>query len=461
MDFSDLQQEMRAQLVAKELFAQAQSYAYDYIDNLAEMDVFPFAPALADLEMFEETLPAQPASPAQILGMLHQYGSKATVAQTGGKYFGFVNGSAVPVALAAKWLADVWDQNAALFVMSPITAKLEAICEKWLVQLFKLPPDTAAAFVGGSSLAGVYALAAARNELLNRQGWDVGEQGLFGAPPLKVVLGGDAHSSVFKALSLLGLGKSRVELVPVDAQGRMLAGKLPKLDSATLVIAQAGNVCGGAFDPLDEICDAANQARAWVHVDGAFGLWAAAAAKTSYLTKGMEKADSWSVDAHKTLNAPYDCGIVLCKERAALVNSMRAAGSYIQFSAERDAMSLTPEMSRRGRGVELWATLKYLGQAGVASLVEHLCSMAQYFAHQLAAQGFIILTDVVFNQIVVKCATPEATAAALEKIQASGKCWCGGAVWQNQLAIRVSVCSWQTDKEDIDDCVKIFAEARK
>lgn len=461
MNFAELQQEMKGQLASKDLFAGAQSYAYDYLDNLAEMDVFPAAQTLADLAVFEENLPAQPASPERILEMLHRYGSPATVAQSGSKYFGFVCGSAVPVALAAKWLADVWDQNAALFVLSPVAAKLEEICEKWLVQLFGLPHNSAAALVGGSSTAIVYSLMAARNELLNRQGWDVGAQGLFGAPPLRVVAGADVHSSVWKALALLGLGRERVEPVPVDGQGRMIAAKLPPLDSSTLVITQAGHVSTGAFDPIDEICEAAGKVQAWVHVDGAFGLWAAASAQTAHLVKGIEKADSWSVDAHKTLNAPYDSGIFLCKHREALASSVQAKGAYVQYSGERDAMLLIPEMSRRARSVELWATLKYLGQAGMAALVDHLCYMARYFAEGLAKNGFIILNEIVFNQILLKCETAEQTTATLQRIQAGGKCWCGGTVWQGEPAIRVSVCSWQTNKEDIDNCIKVFCAARR
>jgi glutamate/tyrosine decarboxylase-like PLP-dependent enzyme len=305
------------------------------------------------------------------------------------------------------------------------------------------------------------ALAAARNTLLLRQGWDVNSKGLFGAPLIRVVLGNQAHSSVFKALSLLGLGKDRVELVPVDNQGRMLPDKLPPLDDTTLVIAQAGNVNSGAIDPLDEICALAHKANAWVHVDGAIGLWAAVSKNTYPLIKGLEGGDSWSVDAHKVLNAPYDCGIVLCKNRGALVNAMQATASYIQYSDNRDGMLYTTEMSRRARSIELWATLKALGSDGIAQLVDSLCGNARYFAAQLAANGFEVANDVVFNQVLVRCETPERTADTLKNIQSGEVLWCGGATWEGKPVIRLSVCSWKTTNEDIDACVEAFIRARE
>jgi glutamate/tyrosine decarboxylase-like PLP-dependent enzyme len=461
MNKSALQTEMKGQLHTKELFEQAKVFAYDYIDNLKEMDVSPSLSSVSQLKIFDEPMPEGPSAPGDVLGMLNTYGSNNTVAQTGGKYFGFVCGGSLPVSLATKWLSDVWDQNSGLYVMSPIAAKTEEVCEKWITELLGLPKGTAAGFVSGSSMAIICALSAARNELLQRQGWNVSEKGLFGAPPIRVVLSEQAHSSVFKALALLGLGKERVELVPADDQGRMAVEKLPGIDGNTLLIVQAGNVNSGAFDSIDTLCEVANKAGAWVHVDGAFGLWAAASDNYRSLTNGIEKADSWSVDAHKTLNAPYDCGIVLCKERSALVRAMQATGSYIQYSESRDGMLYTPEMSRRARGIELWATLKYLGKSGVQELVDRLCGHAKYFAQKLSENGFSVLNQVVFNQILIKCATADMTKATLKNIQSSGKCWCGGAVWRGEPVIRISVCSWQTTKEDIDDCIDTFITCRE
>jgi glutamate/tyrosine decarboxylase-like PLP-dependent enzyme len=396
-----------------------------------------------------------------MLHLLHEYGSPATVTTTGGRYFGLVVGSVFPPVMAVKWLADVWDQLATLYVTSPLMGKLEVVCEKWLLDILGLPKDCVAGFVSGTSMATMCGLAAGRYELLKRQGWDVNSKGLFGAPPFRVVVGAEAHGTVFKALALLGLGKDRVEIAPVDAQGRIDPVQIPALDSNTLLVLQAGNVNSGAFDPLDELCQRANAAGAWVHVDGAFGLWAAASASKRYLTQGMEKADSWSVDGHKTLNTPYDSGIVLCRHPEALVAAMQQTGSYIPYSENRDGMLYTPEMSRRGRVVELWATLKTLGRSGIEELVDGLCARAQQAAGQLKAEGFRVLNDVVFNQVLVTGDTPDETGALLKRLQQSGEIWCGGANWHGQPVIRISVCSWATTEKDIDRLTAAFVAARK
>ena len=332
---------------------------------------------------------------------------------------------------------------------------------KWLTDLFGLPLDTAAGFVSGTSIATMCGLAAARHTLLKRLDWDVNTKGLFGAPPFRVVVSRQAHGTVFKALALLGLGKERVELVPTDAQGRMKADKLPTLDANTLLILQAGNVNTGAFDAFDVICEEARQAGAWVHIDGAFGLWAATSEKRQYLTRGIEKADSWSVDGHKTLNTPYDCGIILCRQREALIEAMQASGAYIQYSDQRDGMLYGPDMSRRARAVEVWAALKYLGRKGVAQLIEGFCDKAASFAAALKEKGFGVLNDVVFNQVLVACQTPTETQRTLENIQRGGVCWCGGTVWEDRPAIRISVCSWATTLDDVAASIEAFVRGRK
>jgi len=452
---------MRSDTIEKNLFETAKSYAYAYMDAVHDRVVFPTQEAIDRLDVFDEPFPEKPFDPEELLRLLHEFGSPATVAQTGGRYFGFVNGNAVPAALAAKWLADVWDQNPAVYVISPIVAQLETICERWLRNLLGLPENTVAGFVSGTSVATLCGLAAGRNSLLKKLHWDVHAKGLFDAPKIRIVLGDQAHASVFKAVSILGFGSESAERVPVDDQGRMDVDKMPALDDHTLVIAQAGNVCSGAFDSFDRICDRAARAGAWVHIDGAFGLWAAGSGNKRFLTQGIEKADSWSVDAHKTLNAPYDCGIILSKHREALLAAMQASDSYIQYSGKRDGMMYTPEMSRRARAVELWATLKFLGKSGVEELVDGLCDRARQFAERLDAEGFRILNDVVFNQVLVSCDTPEETEATLEKIQQSGECWCGGAVWNGKPVIRISVCSWATTPSDIDRSAAAFVKARE
>ncbi len=443
------------------LYEQAKEYALDYMRTVQTLPVFPAPEAIDGLAAFREPLPAAPADPRDIVASLHRLGSPATVAQTGGRYFGFVNGGIIPAALAAKWLGDAWDQNAALYVISPVTSVLEEVCENWLVDLLGLPAGTAAGFVSGTANASLCGLAAGRDYLLGRHGWDAGAKGLFGAPEIRVVLGAGAHSTVYKALSILGLGKDRLIKVPVDGQGRMLADKLPPLDDSTLLILQAGNVNTGAFDPFAAILPRARAAGAWVHVDGAFGLWAAASPALRHLTAGLELADSWSVDAHKTLNAPYDNGIVLCRHRDALVRAMSMTGSYIVYSENRDGMNYTADMSRRARAVELWASLKALGRAGVAELVDDLCRKARAFAAALENEDFRILNDVCFNQVLVACANETLTKATLAAIQRSGECWCGPAQWQGETVIRISVCSYRTTDEDIDRSVRAFVKARE
>jgi glutamate/tyrosine decarboxylase-like PLP-dependent enzyme len=452
---------MRSQISDKILFEQARAYAYDYIDGLNDRTVVPTEDAVNHLKIFDEPLPETPCNSSETLRLLHEHGSPATVAQTGGRYFGFVCGGAIPTALAAKWLSDVWDQNPGIHVLSPVVAELETVCEKWLTRLFGLPGGTAAGFVGGTTAAILCGLATGRNEVLKRHDWDVRSKGLLGAPKIRVVLGEQAHATVFKSFLILGFGEEQIERVPVDAQGRMIASRMPELDDRTIVVMQAGNVNSGAFDPIDEICDRAGRAGAWVHIDGAFGLWAAGSRNKKYLTRGIEKADSWAVDAHKTLNAPYDCGVVLCRDREALVKAMLLSGSYIQFSDKRDGSLYTPDLSRRARAVELWATLRSLGRSGVEELIDGLCDRAAQFARQLQNEGFRILNDVVFNQVLVACDTPELTKATLEHIQKSGDCWCGGAVWFDEPVIRISVCSWATTTTDVDRSVAVFVKARE
>jgi glutamate/tyrosine decarboxylase-like PLP-dependent enzyme len=444
-----------------DLFEKAKEYALEYMRAAAKRRVYPPNEAVEKLAAFEEALPEGSTDPRDVLDMLHTVGSPATVAQTGGRYFGFVNGGITPAGLAAKWLSDAWDQNAALHVISPVASVLETVCESWLVDLLGLPAGTAAGFVSGTSTATLCGLAAGRDELLRRAGWDAGARGLFGAPEIRVVLGAQAHSTVYKALSILGLGRERIEAVSVDDQGRMLERKLPPLDSRTLLVLQAGNVSSGGFDPFAEICARAREAGAWVHVDGAFGLWAAASERHRHLTQGMELADSWSADAHKTLNAPYDNGIVFCRSREALAAAMRMSGAYIVFSDKRDGMLYTPDMSRRARSVELWATLKNLGRRGVAELVDGLCDAAALFAKALASKGFTICNDVCFNQVLVTCGTADLTTATLARVQSSGECWCGGTQWKGQPAIRISVCSYMTTPEDVQRSAQAFVNARE
>ena len=444
----------------KELFQKAGDYALEYAEAALERNVFPGEKALKNLDYFDEDLPSESIDAMSIIDQLHKYGSPATVSQIGGRYFGFVDGGVIPASLAVKWLTDFWDQNTPMYISSPVVAKIESVVEKWLKQIFSLPHETVAGFVSGSSMAILCGLAAARYRILKRQGWDVNKKGLSGSPLFRVVLGKQAHGTVVKGLAILGIGSEQLEYTAVDDQGRIIPELLPKLDERTILVLQAGNVSTGSFDPFNKIMPIAEEAGAWVHVDGAFGLWAAGSDKFKNLTESMVLADSWSADGHKTLNTPYDSGIILCKDKEALSSALHAAGSYIIYGENRDGMLFTPEMSRRARAVEMWAALKFLGTKGLAELVEGLHERAVQFAKEFEANGFYVLNDVVFNQVLVSCKDDDQTKKVLELVQKSGECWCGNAMWSDKYVIRVSVCSWATTESDVSRSVKAFVDAR-
>lgn len=421
-----------------------------YLAGLAERSVAPTAEAIAGLAAFDEPLPEIPSNPADLLARLDEAGSPATVASAGGRYFGFVTGGALPASLAASWLATAWDQNASLTVMSPVATKLESVAGSWLIDLLGIPESSGFALTTSATLANLAGLAAARHALLARQGWDVERRGLFGAPEISVIVGDEVHVSLLKALSLLGLGRERVIRVPVDGEGRLRAEALPPLDDRTIVCLQAGNVNTGAFDPARAVCERARPAGAWVHIDGAFGLWAAAAPARAHLADGIELADSWATDAHKWLNTPYDSGIALCREPAHLRDAMAIIAPYLQLGEQREPQHYGPEFSRRARGVEVWAALRSLGRAGVADLIERCCQHATRFADGLRATGHTVLNTVELNQVLVHFGDDETTRRVIAGVQAEGTCWCGGTVWQGRAAMRISVSSWATTAKDVE-----------
>jgi glutamate/tyrosine decarboxylase-like PLP-dependent enzyme len=433
------------------LLARAAEMATRYASTAPERRVSPSEPALAGLQRFHEPFPEASCDPQQVLEMLDEIGSPATVTTTGGRYFGFVIGGTLPAAMATNLLTAVWGQNCALRVMSPVAAELEEIVIRWTCEALGLPADCAGGLVTGATMANFTALAAARYALLAREGWNVVEDGLFGAPPIEVVAGGEIHASALKALNLLGLGRSRVRSVEVDGQGRMRADKLPKLSRNTIVCIQAGNVNTRAFDPAAPICEAAREQGAWVHVDGAFGLWAAASPKYRHLMNGYEHADSWATDAHKWPNTSYDCGLAIVRNGEALRASMGlSSAAYLAPGPKREPMHHAPEASRRARGVELWAALKSLGRSGLADLIERTCAHARQFAEGLRDAGFEVLNDVVINQVLVTFGDAHKTQEVIRRIQDEGTCWCSGTVWQGKAAMRISVSSWATTSEDVD-----------
>jgi glutamate/tyrosine decarboxylase-like PLP-dependent enzyme len=457
---NSIREDMFHQMEQKGIFEQAKSYALDYADKALGRNVFPSHKALQNLNLFVEDMPDNSGDASDILKQLHEHGSPASVSQIGGRYFGLVNGGVIPTALATRWLSDFWDQNTPLFLSSPIASKLEEVTELWLRQLLGLPDSVVAGFVSGSSMAIFCGLAAGRYRIFQNNNWDINQKGFNGAPNIRIVAGRQAHGTVVKAIALLGLGIDNIEWVETDNQGRINPSAIPELDASTILLLQAGNVNSGSFDAIDQICNKANAAKAWVHIDGAFGLWAAGSKRLSHLTKGIEKADSWSLDGHKTLNTPYDNGILLCKDKEALVQALQASGSYIVYTENRDGMMYTPEMSRRARVVELWATLKYLGRAGVDELVYGLHERALQISKELKSEGFHILNDVVFNQVLVACDNEEITTRTIQYIQDSGECWVGGTKWQDKAVIRISVCSWATTEQDITRSVFAFVSAR-
>jgi glutamate/tyrosine decarboxylase-like PLP-dependent enzyme len=432
------------------LLAEAARRGQKYVAGIAARRVAPGAQEVAGLQALGGPLPDGPVDAAEVIRRLDEIGSPATVASTGGRYFGFVTGGVLPAALAANWLAGAWDQNASFTVMSPVASTVEEIVLGWLKEVLGLPLSCGAGFVTGATMANFTCLAAARGALLRKAGWDAEEQGLFGAPELRVIVGQEVHVSVLKALSMLGLGRSRVVRVAADEQGRMRAEALPGLDARTIVCMQAGNVNTGAFDPAAEVCRRASDAGAWVHVDGAFGLWAAAAPKRAHLVKDFSAADSWATDCHKWLNVPYDSGMAFVREAGDLHQAMSIRAGYLQAGETREPAHYTPEASRRARGIEIWAALRSLGRAGLAEMIERDCELAARFARGLSDAGYAVLNEVVLNQVLVSFGDAERNRRIIAEIQKDGTCWCGGTEWQGKTAMRISVSSWATTEEDVD-----------
>jgi glutamate/tyrosine decarboxylase-like PLP-dependent enzyme len=432
------------------LLQDAAGRAAAYLDGLDARAVGPGKQAVAALAGFRHPLPEEGASDQDVLARLDELGSPATMASAGSRFFGFVVGGSLPATVAASWLATAWDQNAGIFVLSPVAATLEEVALEWLVDVLGLPAGTGGGFVTCATMANFSGLAAARHELLGRAGWDVEGKGLFGAPELKVVVGDEVHVSVLKALGMLGLGRERVVRVPVDGQGRLRTRDLPPLDERTILCLQAGNVNSGSFDEAPAAIAAARAAGAWVHVDGAFGLWARACPSKAPLAVGLEGADSWALDGHKWLNVPYDSGLVFCRRPETLRQALTVTASYLVETPGREPDHFTPEFSRRARGVEVWAALLSLGRKGLSELVERNCRHATRFAEGLRAAGHEVRNDVVLNQVVVSFGDDARTRRVVEAVQAEGTCWCSGTVWQGRASMRISVSGWATTEDDVE-----------
>ncbi|MBA3823338.1 MAG: aspartate aminotransferase family protein [Ktedonobacterales bacterium] len=438
----------------RDLMNDAAMRAMTYLAGVDERHVGPTDAAIARLSALEYSLPDGPTDPQAVIAELDDH-ADALTAVGNPRFFGFVIGATLPAALAASWLANAWDQNAGLYTISPLTATLEVVALRWLVDALGLPSETGAGFVTGATMANFTALCAARHAVLERAGWDVERDGMFGAPAVTVIVGAEAHPTLFKSLGLAGFGRGRVVRVPVDNQGRMRADAFPDITGPTIVCLQAGNVNTGAFDPAAQIIPRAHAAGAWVHVDGAFGLWAAASPKYRHLMAGYAEGDSWATDAHKYLNTPYDSGLAFVRDAATLRAAMAITAAYLPTSEHREPSDFTPELSRRARGVEVWAALRSLGRSGIAELVDRTCQCAQQFAEGMRHAGFAVINEVVLNQVLVQFGTPEQTRAIIAAIQADGTLWAGPTIWQGQTAMRISISSWKTTAADIDRAIAV------
>lgn len=438
-----------------ELLAQADARGRRYTETNSDRRVFPSNEAIAALTVFDEPLPEYGSPSEYTLKLLDDVGSPATTASNGPHYFGFVIGASLPAAAAAERLMLAWDQCASTFDNSPVSATLERVAAGWILDALDLPRDSAVGFGTSATACTLTALVAARRELLAREDWDFDRQGLNGAPEIKVVVSELVHITVKKALRVLGFGLNQIVYAPVDAQGRVDAARLPLLDERTILCLQAGEVNTGAFDPFEQIIPRAKKAGAWVHVDGAFGLWARASSLV-HMTQGIELADSWTTDAHKWLNTPYDCAMTICRDARALAEAMNSDAAYSCASVDAQK-NLTLEFSRRPRGIPVWAALRSLGRKGIAELVEQHCLQARRIGDGLAQIGFELLNQVTLNQVLFRCLTDAQTLAVRAAVQASGEAWFGGTVWQGRPAMRISVSSWRTQDVDVEALLALIA----
>jgi len=431
------------------LLQSAAKRAEAFLRSLDERPVRPDPEALAGLERLWRELPADPTSAAAVLAELDAVGSPAAMGSAGGRFFGFVVGAALPVSVAANWLATAWDQNANMEVLAPGACALESVAARWLVDVLGFPEGTHCSLTTGTTTADMTALAAARHSVLARSGWEVERRGLAGSPPVTVVVGEEVHATMFRALAVLGFGRDQIRRVPVDERGRMRADDLPEVTGPTIVCVQAGNVNTGAFDPIAEVCERVRARGAWVHLDGAFGLWAAASPSRRHLVSGLDLVDSAASDAHKWLNTPYDCGLAFVRDGDGLATALSMSADYL-VQSPGDPMNTTLEASRRARGVEVWAALRALGRSGVEALVDGCCELALQFARGLRDGGFEVLNEVELNQVLVRFGDDETTRRVVAAVQAEGTCWCSGTTWQGRAAMRISVSSWATTPEDVE-----------
>jgi len=440
----------------------ASKHAVDYLETLNQSPVAPAQESLDQLTLFDETLTEHGCSELELIDQLHQIGSPNTVATAGGRYYGLVVGGSLPACVGSKTLMAAWDQLGTTQFTSPVTAKLEQVASKWVLELFGLEPSASVGFVTGTTMGNLVCIAAARHALLARQGWDVEKQGLMGSPKLRILASAEVHFTVKKVLAILGFGTAQIEPLAVDADGAIDPDALPEIDSTCLILTQAGNVNSGAIDPIGGIARRARTVGAWVHVDGAFGLWAAASRTKRSLIQGFELADSWVTDGHKWLNTPYDCGIAICRHPEFVHNAMATTAPYFVQGANIDAKDMMPELSRSARGVDIWAAFKNLGKFGIESLVDRNCEFAEKMAEGLRKLGFDVLNKVVLNQVVATHVDFENDIDDfVERVVQSGDAWFGVTHWKGRNAFRISFSSWVTTEEDVIITLKAIENAKR
>jgi glutamate/tyrosine decarboxylase-like PLP-dependent enzyme len=442
-----------------ELVQNADKRALAYIEGVDGRRVFPDQAAIDALSAFDEGLPETGSPASETLALLDEVGSPATVATNGPRYFGFVVGAALPVAAAAERLLLAWDNSSSLYVTSPACATVEEVAAKWMLDILDLPRQSAVGFGTSATACSLTCLTAARRALLLKAGWDADEKGLFGAPEIRVVVSEKVHVTILKALRILGFGSSRLLVAPVDQYGRIDPRRLPALDDRTIVCLQAGEVNTGEFDPFSEIIPLARSAGAWVHIDGAFGLWARTSGTLRHYTDGVEQADSWTVDGHKWLNTPYDCAMAICKDPAMLAAAMNSDAVYAAGTSTAQK-NLTLEFSRRARGVPVWAILRTLGRQGVAEMIDRHCAQATQLAGSLRQAGFEVINRVVLNQVIVRGQSDAETKAIQGGAHDSGEVWFGMSAWEGKPAFRLSISSWRTTNDDITRLVDVLIAAR-
>ncbi len=441
----------------------AHQHALDWLSSLADRPVPPQASIEQVTEALGTALPEGPTEPAEVVDLLAQACDPGLTAMPSGRFFGFVIGGTHPAALAADWLVSAWDQNSGLRRLTPAHSAVEDVTSAWLLDLLGLPGESAVGFVTGATMANFTGLAAGRDAVLRRAGWDVAERGLAGGPRVRVLVGAERHETVDLALRYLGLGAP--EPVAVDEQGRLRADALRSAladggDGPTIVVLQAGNVHSGAFDPFTEAIAAAHDHGAWVHVDGAFGLWAAASPSYRHLVAGYEDADSWTTDAHKTLNVPYDTGLAIVRDAAALRASMGMHGAYLILDERGEPFDKVPEISRRGRAFPVWAVLRSLGRSGVAELVDRLCRHASAFAVGLEdIPGAAVVNDVDFTQVCATFGDDARTEEVVRRMLADGTAWMSGSTWHDRSILRISVSNWSTTESDVERSLEAVRKA--